>query len=423
MRRARGDVGAGAVPTGRSAGAERPSRFERSARLWLRAYPRRWRRDRGDEVVGVLLELARAGAGESTEADVLRHGVGARTAVDLLRHGWATRLRERPPLHRWLAYVLLDVSLPPRYRPWASDEIDGALFVLRRVAMTWILVGGLVASGAVAWGMAVIPAAVTVMAYASPFGGLRRERARERHLLLEPGEPLVRGAYVAMGEPRRRVPTTWAAPRALALDAGVLAAALVAALAAPVGLVARPAEPSGIEIAVGPLGSTRWAVLAALAAIVAASYAWHRRVRAALAAQLADLPAQPHRTVERPGPGWDVALVVTLALVVAWAIGEVVGQWALSLSPFVGAFAATHLPRAVAMAAAARRVDHRTPDGTPLAWADLIVVAATRRPPVPDTPARVVRRWDGPTIPGQVVLGPRAYTGEDREPGDPFRLA
>ena len=58
--------------------------WERSARSWMRAYPRRWREARGEELLGLLLDLAEPGSSR----------VDARLAFDLLKGGWATRLRE-----------------------------------------------------------------------------------------------------------------------------------------------------------------------------------------------------------------------------------------------------------------------------------------------------------------------------------------
>ncbi|QAY62237.1 hypothetical protein ET495_01935 [Xylanimonas allomyrinae] len=39
------------------------TRFERSARFWVNAYPLRWREAHGDELLGVLEEVVRAGGG------------------------------------------------------------------------------------------------------------------------------------------------------------------------------------------------------------------------------------------------------------------------------------------------------------------------------------------------------------------------
>jgi len=66
----------------------------RSTELWMRAYPCRWREARGEELLGLVVDLAGPDA----------RGLGARAAFDLVRGGWATRWREHPPLHTWLLY-------------------------------------------------------------------------------------------------------------------------------------------------------------------------------------------------------------------------------------------------------------------------------------------------------------------------------
>ena len=53
----------------------------RSIRFWMRAYPRRWRAVRGEELLWLVVDLA--------GADARRLGAGA--AIDLVRGGWATR--------------------------------------------------------------------------------------------------------------------------------------------------------------------------------------------------------------------------------------------------------------------------------------------------------------------------------------------
>lgn len=435
MHRAEGWADGGAQDLARPGGARGPrvrlSRFERSARLWLHAYPRRWRRDRGDEVVGVLLELAGAGgatgglagAGPTPASAVLDRGIGPRAALDLVRHGWATRLREHPPLHRWLAYHGFGTRLPVRYRGWAADEIDGALFGLRR-AWPQILVCVLLKMWtADAWtGFIAGTAVVVAVMQLPPVDRRRREHERERHVLARPGEPLVRGLYVATAGPRLRRPSSWVAPRVIALDVVAIAAGVATTLLAPQTLVGAPTR-DGLSIEPGPPGVVRALVLAAIALAGLLAALVNRRARRALATSLPDLPPQPHRVVQAPGPTHDLWLLANAAAIVGVAFVEIVATRTLVLSPLIALVAAAHLPRALAMAAAARRVGHRAPDDTPLAWADLSALAATRRPPRPDQPVRVVRRWDGPTVPGQVVLGPRASTGEDRERTDPVRLA
>ena len=100
-----GSAGFG-VPVGMS------PRLVRSARFWLRAYPRRWRAARGEEVLGLLADLAGPGDGR----------LDARTAVNLVRSGWATRWREHPPLGPWLLYRMFDRKIPREYRGWAHDD-------------------------------------------------------------------------------------------------------------------------------------------------------------------------------------------------------------------------------------------------------------------------------------------------------------
>jgi hypothetical protein len=67
-----------------------------SVELWMRAYPRRWREARGEELLALVVDLAGPGA----------QRLGARAAFDLVRAGWATRWREHPPAHSWLLYRL-----------------------------------------------------------------------------------------------------------------------------------------------------------------------------------------------------------------------------------------------------------------------------------------------------------------------------
>ncbi|WP_315098612.1 hypothetical protein [uncultured Cellulomonas sp.] len=105
--------------------------IERSAALWLRAYPRRWRVDRTAEVTELLTDLAPAGA---TRIDL-------RTAVGLVRAGWAARWRGRPPVWAFLVYRLTDRRPSARYDAWLRDDLDGVLYPVR-VASTLLLVPG-----------------------------------------------------------------------------------------------------------------------------------------------------------------------------------------------------------------------------------------------------------------------------------------
>ena len=102
----------------------------RSIRSWMRAYPRRWRAVRGEEMFGLVADLARPGA----------RRLSARASIDLLHGGWATRWREHPPLHNWLLYRMFDKRIPVAYRAWALDDIDGYWFPMRCfIGSIWIV--------------------------------------------------------------------------------------------------------------------------------------------------------------------------------------------------------------------------------------------------------------------------------------------
>ncbi|WP_143755823.1 hypothetical protein [Sanguibacter keddieii] len=95
--------------------------LEQSARLWLRAYPRRWRFSCGEDLVGTLLDLA----GPDARTVRLRDG------LSVLWAGWALRFREHPPLLPWLRYRLFGADLPVDYRVWMIDDLLGRLHALR----------------------------------------------------------------------------------------------------------------------------------------------------------------------------------------------------------------------------------------------------------------------------------------------------
>jgi hypothetical protein len=97
---------------------------ERSARLWLRAYPRRWRFSYGEDLVGTLLDLA----GPDARTVRLRDG------LSVLRAGWALRFREHPPLLPWLRYRLFESSVPAEYHVWMIDDLLGRLHAVRGYA-------------------------------------------------------------------------------------------------------------------------------------------------------------------------------------------------------------------------------------------------------------------------------------------------
>jgi hypothetical protein len=96
-------------------------RLERSARLWLRAYPRRWRYAYGEDLVGTLVDLA------GPDAPTVR----LRDGFSVLWAGWSLRLREHPPLLPWLRYRIVESDLPEQYRVWMIDDLLGRLHAAR----------------------------------------------------------------------------------------------------------------------------------------------------------------------------------------------------------------------------------------------------------------------------------------------------
>ena len=119
--------------------------FERSARRWLRAYPPRWRRERADEAVALLADLA---------PDARR--VDLRTALGLVQGGWSTRRRTRPPLRTYLAFRFQDRLPGPEHAAWLEDDVTGRWFHARVALAQVLVIGsafGLIASGlaAVGW--------------------------------------------------------------------------------------------------------------------------------------------------------------------------------------------------------------------------------------------------------------------------------
>ena len=396
-----GSTGAGvsAHPAGQGA------RWERSARFWMRAYPRRWRAARGEELVGVLLDLA--------PPDARR--VGARTAFDLVRGGWLTRLREHPPLLAWLGYRVLDRRVPGRYRAWAKDDIDG-LFYGARVFLSglWVLAvfgiltarsGG--ASGEVFGSAPQIALLLLVgMALSALFApGYRRRRALLLHLAPRPGDRLYEGRLVVQDGPRTRVDAR-SGLRWLAAASGVLAAAsIVSVVLAPLGTwgaltPAGPDNSAGLTIEAGPIAERAPAYLVLAVGLVLVVPAV-RRVRRWLPTRV----EQPHRRLRPVGVAGAARVIILMAagLGVVWA--ELVGGLALAIGPVLGACMLVLLAAALAWLRERRR-----PGAAPFAAVDGVRVLTHRGPPEVDGPVPVLGVLRGP-VPDGVVVPPPVLGG------------
>ncbi|MET7302618.1 hypothetical protein [Embleya sp. NPDC005575] len=116
--------------------------YESRSRALLRAYPPRYRIVREAELLGTLLDAAPLGATRPSIRD----------AWDVIRGGLTTRLRDRPPLHRRLAYRLFGVPVPHRYRMWVRDDALGRFFFVRNNLGSHLITSGVFLPGMIVYG-------------------------------------------------------------------------------------------------------------------------------------------------------------------------------------------------------------------------------------------------------------------------------
>lgn len=356
-----------------------PPDFVRSARFWLRAYPRRWRAARSDEVLGVLADLAPPGA----------RRLEARTALDLVRGGWGTRVREHPPLGPWLLYRLVDRRLPAHLH-WVRDDIDGPLYPARTggavVVLTLLLMMAFDSFSLApnASDLTSVAILVTVWtAAAALLGAQMRRQARERQLLPRPGEPVRPGSMVRVPALRRRVAARAGLPwlaGALSVLLGVCVAA--AALAPTTVWVGRMPPEEGLGFGVYHGGEVpRGPVLAVLGLSVVAGAVLG--VAAARRLRRVRPPVQPARQLVTMGARRATAVVLGLAVLSALPVAEALGEVSLAMSLPLGMAAGVLAPPAVVAWAVARR----SPEGAALALVDARRVALSGRAPQVDEPA------------------------------------
>jgi hypothetical protein len=366
-----------------------------SIQFWMRAYPRRWRARRGEELFGVLADLNRPDA---------RH-LGARDAIDLLRGGWATRWREHPPLRTWLLYRLFDRTIPVAYRAWALDDIDGYWFALRRNGLVSAWLVPFVFLPAFTWSRVIF--AVCFVSLELLVTVVKPERyrrqARVKHVAARAGELVFAGALVAGNGPRRRA-TARSALACTVVSLGVVAAiSAVSAAFAPDGLysVPIPGETNAFEVVVRPLGSVRILVTSVLAVALVIGLFGAALARRRLRRLLGRRVEQPVRFLLPVSLLPKVAITVATAAVAAFAWLELSGQVALSLSVVFGVLALLLLPGAVVGLIEARRSG-----ATDLAGSDVWCIAAHGRVPGADTPVPDLWVLSG-QIPDGVVVPPR----------------
>ncbi|MCG2798183.1 MAG: hypothetical protein L6367_06550 [Cellulomonas sp.] len=391
-------------------------RFERSTRFWLRAYPVRWRSVRGDELLDVLRDLA--------GPDATR--LPLREALGLVRAGWATRWREGPPLRTRLTYRLLEIRIPPRYREWARDDIDGRWYDTRRgllPAVLFVTILGLGSAGKIAlstlapalvvW--AVVLLALLRLDLLRPLSDPYRARAVNRHLVPRHGEPVTPGGFMLTPGTGTRVDARLGTTLACATLAAGALMWTAATLVAPRGLtvVGCPLEPGAFlctTVDTGPWQPWWWVALAAVALVVGLFTA--RRAERRFADLLADRPAQPYRVLVHRVPGAVTALVLLVPLAAWQAWFEVTGRWVALISPVAATLCLLMLPGALV----ARRAARRGPDD--LALIDLWRAGAEGQPPQVDEWVPAVVRV--PVVVDPASGGTGARDGSRPSPGGPW---
>jgi hypothetical protein len=376
--------------------------IEPRVRFWMRAYPRCWRERRGEELLGLVVDLA------GPEA---RH-LGVQAALDLVRGGWATRWREHPPLHTWLLYRLFNRRIPEVYRSWAFDDINGFCYPIRQglpfiVTLATMQVvyptsrAQLTASSFGLWALVV----VTWFLWSEGY----RSRARRKHVAPRPGELPAEGALVGWDVSRERVTARSMLTWAVWLLGVVGAASATAVALAPKMLLTnfkwiRPTEGPGPFWESGPGVSTesvvaqvggRWVVLAGiLVAAIGLGVLGAMLARRRLDRLLGERPAQPWRVLRPISPNGRARVLLGMLVTVALVWLEASGRLVLGPSVLLGSLALLFLPGAVVSLILTRRSDDAD-----IAGADLWWIATRGRRPAVDRPAWGLRPLPGALAP------------------------
>lgn len=369
--------------------------IEGSVEFWMRAYPRRWREARGEDLLGLVVDLAGPDA----------QRLDARAVFDLMRGGLATRWREHPPLHTWLLYRVLDRRIPLRYRSWARDDIDGFLYPTRRMLVglfiIWLvtLVTNVVDPSPIPganpaflgphpvllftiWALMLI---IPLFMWPEAWG---RNSARFRHLGARPGEPLVSGTLVGAKVLRERATVrsvlTWSV---LLLGIAGAASIIAVLLASRVLLVSHmPDHAISAQFDVVAAGGHRLPIVGMLMVALGFGVLGATGIRRRLSRLVGGLPEQPYRLLHPLRGTSKVSVLFWALIVVAVAWLEVSGRLALALSVVSGVVALLLLPGALVALAVARRTV--APD---LAGSDVWWIATRGRLPAVDLPIHQLR--------------------------------
>lgn len=369
--------------------------IEGSVEFWMRAYPRRWREARGEDLLGLVVDLAGPDA----------QRLDARAAFDLLRAGLATRWREHPPLHTWLHYRVLDRRIPLRYRSWARDDIDGFFYPTRRMLLgiltIWLVTSVMNvvdpspypgASPAFPGPHPVLFFTICALMLIIPLfmwpEGWWRNSARLRQLGARPGEPYVSGTLVGANVLRERATArsmlTWSV---LLLGIAGPASIIAALLASRVLLVSHmPDHAISAQFDVVAAGGHRLAIVGMLMVALGFGVLGATGIRRRLRRLVGELPEQPYRLLQPVRRTSKASVLFWALIVVALAWLEISGRLALALSVAPGVVALFLLPGTLVALAVARRTD--APD---LAGVDLWWIATRGRLPAVDLPIHQLR--------------------------------
>jgi hypothetical protein len=383
-----------------------------SIAFWMRAYPRRWREARGQELVDVVVDLAGPGA----------QRLDARSAFDLVRGGWATRWREHPLPHTWLLYRMSDRRIPVAYRSWALDDINGFFYPMRRfLGRIWpfylivLITSPPRGSGAIPT-LVMFAFMVGLSMFILP--EWNRSQARLKHIAPRFGEVPLEGALVAWDVPRQRVTARSGLTWAVLLLGSTGAASVVAVLLAPKVLLTifKLNSPDmggpgfGWDNVVAPMGGHRVVTVTILLVALGVGALGAVAVRRRLGRLLGERPGQPYRIL-RPVTASGKAGVLFWAMVMVGLIWlEVSGQIALGLSVVPGTVALLLLPGALVALLVGRRADAHD-----LAGRDVWRIATRGRIPTVDQPVRGLRAQPIP-VPEGFVVQPRGVPDPSNPP-------
>jgi hypothetical protein len=318
------EPGAGREPSATHTDFVQDPQIVRSIEFWMRAYPRRWRAVRGEELLDLVVDLA------GPEARRL----GARAAFDLLRGGWATRWREHPPFHTWLLYRVFDTRIPNAYRSWAQDDIDGSWYPLRRNLLILLLLP-LLLVGIRPWpgGIFFFFSLFFFSAFAAPGNGPDRWRrdARLKHVMPLAGEPLVEGMLLAWDVPVERASARSALPWAVLLTGAVVALSV----AASVRMRWSERHDPNLHL----LAAVPTLLVALVLGVLVAAVARRRLIRL-----LGECPAQPYRVLRPVSALGKVRVLGWFLWVASFAWLDLAVPYSLGLSVLWGAAALILLP-------------------------------------------------------------------------------